>query len=98
MFKYQDSFTLNPFFYLGMNIVQVCSVLQNLICFTRFQDAASDAEQEDEIQSDLVVLDPDHPLMKRFQNRLKEHLLQQIEKAKLKKREVVDDSNIIYST
>ena len=46
-------------------------------------------DEEDEVQSDLVVLDPDHPLMKRFQNRLKEHLLQQIEKAKLKRKEVV---------
>ena len=51
----------------------------------------SDVEEED-VPSDLVVLDPDHPLMKRFQNRLKQHLLEQIEKAKLKRREMVRNS------
>ena len=54
-----------------------------------FQDRVSNVDEDEEIQSDLVVLDPDHPLMKRFQNRLKQHLVQQIEKAKLKRREVV---------
>lgn len=41
------------------------------------------------LQPDLVVLDPDHPLMIRFQNALKNHLVNQITRIKLVNREMV---------
>jgi len=40
------------------------------------------------LQPDLVVLDPDHPLMIRFQNALKNHLVNQITRIKLANREM----------
>ncbi|XP_076810379.1 coiled-coil domain-containing protein 40-like [Clavelina lepadiformis] len=54
-------------------------------------ERAGESDEEEEVQSDLVVLDPDHPLMKRFQNRLKQHLLKQLEKARLERKELTDD-------
>ncbi|KAK3091997.1 hypothetical protein FSP39_024328 [Pinctada imbricata] len=47
-------------------------------------DAGSEAE------TDMVVLDPDHPLMKRFQNALKAHLTKQDEKVTLELRELIE--------
>ncbi|XP_011454679.3 coiled-coil domain-containing protein 40 [Magallana gigas] len=47
-------------------------------------DAGSEAE------TDMVVLDPDHPLMKRFQNALKSHLTSQNEKVTLELRELTE--------
>uniref|UniRef100_H2XUM1 Coiled-coil domain-containing protein 40 n=1 Tax=Ciona intestinalis TaxID=7719 RepID=H2XUM1_CIOIN len=51
----------------------------------------SDSDREDEVQSDLVVLDPDHPLMRRFQSALKTQLSKQLEKARLERKELMDD-------
>ncbi|XP_039265191.1 coiled-coil domain-containing protein 40-like isoform X1 [Styela clava] len=53
-------------------------------------DIGSGDERED-IETDLVVLDPDHPLMKRFQAALKTQLAKQLEKAKLEKKELMDE-------
>ncbi|CAN0013550.1 unnamed protein product [Lampetra planeri] len=39
-------------------------------------------------EDDLVVLDPDHPLMKRFQVALKKHLVKQLERADLEAKEL----------
>ncbi len=39
------------------------------------------------VDNNLVVLDPDHPLMQRFQKRLKEQLLKREEKITLETRE-----------
>ncbi|XP_013409019.1 coiled-coil domain-containing protein 40 isoform X1 [Lingula anatina] len=47
-------------------------------------DDGSDGEGE------MVVLDPDHPLMKRFQTALKSHLLKQDEKVTLELRELTE--------
>jgi len=46
------------------------------------------------LQPDLVVLDPDHPLMIRFQKSLKNHLVNQITRIKLANREMV----VLYIT
>ncbi|XP_036612258.1 coiled-coil domain-containing protein 40 [Trichosurus vulpecula] len=43
----------------------------------------SDISEEVEEETQLVVLDPDHPLMKRFQTALKNYLKKQIDKLKL---------------
>ncbi|XP_072501328.1 coiled-coil domain-containing protein 40 [Notamacropus eugenii] len=48
----------------------------------------SDISEEVEEENQLVVLDPDHPLMKRFQNALKNYLEKQIDKMKLEIREL----------
>uniref|UniRef100_UPI00398EA058 coiled-coil domain-containing protein 40 isoform X2 n=1 Tax=Pristiophorus japonicus TaxID=55135 RepID=UPI00398EA058 len=49
----------------------------------------SDEESDtDEEQIELVVLDPDHPLMKRFQEALKNHLSKQMDKLILELREL----------
>lgn len=50
---------------------------------------SGESDIEDEAEPDLVVLDPDHPLMKRFQNKLKAQLSKQLEKARLEKKELV---------
>ncbi|XP_078257419.1 coiled-coil domain-containing protein 40 isoform X3 [Rhinoraja longicauda] len=42
----------------------------------------------DEEQAELIVLDPDHPLMKRFQEALKNHLSKQLDKLNLELREL----------
>uniref|UniRef100_G1S062 Coiled-coil domain 40 molecular ruler complex subunit n=1 Tax=Nomascus leucogenys TaxID=61853 RepID=G1S062_NOMLE len=54
----------------------------------RVESEGSDEEAEDE-GSQLVVLDPDHPLMVRFQAALKNYLNRQIEKLKLDLQELV---------
>ncbi|XP_060084117.1 coiled-coil domain-containing protein 40-like [Ylistrum balloti] len=48
-------------------------------------EAESEGSDED---GDMVVLDPDHPLMQRFQNALKSHLNKQNEKVSLELREL----------
>ncbi|XP_068932191.1 coiled-coil domain-containing protein 40 [Petaurus breviceps papuanus] len=48
----------------------------------------SDISEEVEEETQLVVLDPDHPLMKRFQTALKNYLKKQIDKLKLEIREL----------
>ncbi|XP_072098082.1 coiled-coil domain-containing protein 40 isoform X2 [Mobula birostris] len=42
----------------------------------------------DEEQTELIVLDPDHPLMKRFQEALKSHLSKQLDKITLELKEL----------
>ncbi|RXM36442.1 Coiled-coil domain-containing protein 40 [Acipenser ruthenus] len=44
-------------------------------------------EEEEEEDTELVVMDPNHPLMKRFQSALKNHLTRQLEKLNLNLRE-----------
>lgn len=46
-------------------------------------------EEDGNVETDLVVLDPDHPLMQRFQVALKTQLSKQFEKAKLEQKELV---------
>ena len=48
-----------------------------------------DEEEESEEENEMVVLDPDHPLMKRFQDALNRHLTQQNEKVTLELKELV---------
>ncbi|XP_078427175.1 coiled-coil domain-containing protein 40 isoform X3 [Cetorhinus maximus] len=49
----------------------------------------SDEESDmDDEQTELVVLDPDHPLMKRFQEALKNHLSKQLDKLTLELRDL----------
>ncbi|KAL0595525.1 Coiled-coil domain-containing protein 40 [Plecturocebus cupreus] len=55
----------------------------------RTESEGSEEEAEDKEGSQLVVLDPDHPLMIRFQAALKNHLNRQIEKLKLDLQELV---------
>ncbi|KAL5017966.1 hypothetical protein ScPMuIL_003688 [Solemya velum] len=47
----------------------------------------AETDEGSENDADMVVLDPDHPLMKRFQLALKDHLNKQNEKATLELRE-----------
>ena len=49
----------------------------------------TDDETDGAVQSDLIVLDPDHPLMRRFQLALNAQLPKQLEKAKLNHKEQV---------
>ncbi|KAJ7340194.1 Coiled-coil domain-containing protein 40 [Desmophyllum pertusum] len=51
----------------------------------------SDEESGSDGESDMVVLDPDHPLMVRFQAAYKSHLLKQQEKVHLELRELTED-------
>ncbi|KAM7433427.1 Coiled-coil domain-containing protein 40 [Porites harrisoni] len=51
----------------------------------------SDEEYGSEGENDMVVLDPDHPLMVRFQAAYKAHLLKQQEKVNLELRELTED-------
>ncbi|KAK3733202.1 hypothetical protein QZH41_019682 [Actinostola sp. cb2023] len=48
------------------------------------------SEDESEGESEMVVLDPDHPLMVRFQAAYKTHLLKQEEKLTLEQRELTE--------
>lgn len=56
--------------------------------------AVVDDEEEEEEDSDgeteMVVLDPDHPLMRRFQKALRDHLEKQREKVTLELRELLE--------
>lgn len=49
-----------------------------------------DSEETDDEDGEMVVLDPDHPLMKRFQKALKSHLDKQNEKVTLELRELLE--------
>lgn len=53
--------------------------------------ASEDGDEPRDIETDLVVLDPDHPLMQRFQTTLKVQLSKQLEKAKLERKELLDE-------
>ncbi|CAB3982035.1 Hypothetical predicted protein [Paramuricea clavata] len=53
-------------------------------------DELSGADDSDG-DNDLVVLDPDHPLMVRFQTAYKNHLVKQKEKLELEEREVLEE-------
>ncbi|XP_041075699.1 coiled-coil domain-containing protein 40 [Polyodon spathula] len=49
--------------------------------------AETEESEEEEEDTELVVMDPNHPLMKRFQSALKNHLTRQLEKLNLNLRE-----------
>ncbi|XP_064620964.1 coiled-coil domain-containing protein 40-like isoform X2 [Lineus longissimus] len=55
-----------------------------------YGDEGEEEEESDDGESELVVLDPDHPLMRRFQGALKKHLYKQQEKVTLELRELVE--------
>ncbi|MCI4375930.1 hypothetical protein PGIGA_G00115440 [Pangasianodon gigas] len=55
------------------------------------EDAADDDEDDDEDEDELIVLDPEHPLMKRLQSTVKNHLSRQLERLVLKLREKVTE-------
>ena len=48
------------------------------------------------MENNLVVLDPDHPLMVRFQKRLNEHLLKRDERLTLEIRETKHQLDVIH--
>ncbi|XP_071132695.1 coiled-coil domain-containing protein 40-like [Mytilus edulis] len=52
------------------------------------EDEGGESDDGSEAETDMMVLDPDHPLMKRFQNALKTHLTKQDEKFTLEVREL----------
>lgn len=54
------------------------------------EEEGSGEDSEEEGEREMVVLDPDHPLMKRFQTALKRHLDQQNEKVTLELRELLE--------
>ena len=62
---------------------------------TRSLVVSEDALTEDE--QSLVVLDPSHPLMIRYQQALKRHLLQREEKLNLQLREADNELKVISS-
>jgi hypothetical protein len=55
-------------------------------------EAESEGEESDEGDREMIVLDPDHPLMQRFQKALKNHLDKQNEKVSLELRELLEAS------
>ncbi|XP_030638701.1 coiled-coil domain-containing protein 40 [Chanos chanos] len=66
------------------------SVLLSAATAINYGDEAAgrvDGENEDEEEEELVVLSPEHPLMKRFQTALKNHLTKQLERLNLDLRE-----------
>ncbi|XP_067860206.1 coiled-coil domain-containing protein 40 isoform X2 [Heptranchias perlo] len=71
---------------LNLGLQLECPPSPNFVCES---DEESDEESNtDEEQTELVVLDPDHPLMKRFQEALKNHLSKQMDKLILELREL----------
>eukprot|EP00794_Sanderia_malayensis_P008980 gene8980-9938_t len=56
-------------------------------------DAGIESGSDDEIDDDMIVLDPEHPLMKRFQAAYKGHLLKQLQKVSLEVRELEEENN-----
>uniref|UniRef100_A0A671PZ20 Coiled-coil domain-containing protein 40 n=1 Tax=Sinocyclocheilus anshuiensis TaxID=1608454 RepID=A0A671PZ20_9TELE len=52
-------------------------------------EAEERVREEDEEEEELVVLDPEHPLMKRFQSALKNNLSNQLERLNLELREKI---------
>ncbi|XP_078081715.1 coiled-coil domain-containing protein 40 [Mustelus asterias] len=59
-----------------------------LECPKSAHDSDEESDMDDE-QTELVVLDPDHPLMKRFQEALKNHLSKQLDKLTLELRDLI---------
>ncbi|KAK2152124.1 hypothetical protein LSH36_339g05000 [Paralvinella palmiformis] len=53
-------------------------------------DDEEEEEEDSEGESEMVVLDPDHPLMRRFQKALQDHLNKQREKVSLELRELLE--------
>lgn len=60
-----------------------------MFLFCRVEDALTEDEQS------LVVLDPSHPLMIRYQQALKRHLVQREEKLTLQLREADNELKVI---
>ncbi|XP_047677477.1 coiled-coil domain-containing protein 40-like isoform X2 [Tachysurus fulvidraco] len=56
---------------------------------TRHDDEEAVDDDDDDEYDELIVLDPEHPLMKRFQSALKKHLTEQLERLELKLQEKV---------
>ncbi|GAA6093213.1 coiled-coil domain-containing protein 40-like isoform X1, partial [Tachysurus ichikawai] len=56
---------------------------------TRRDDEEAVDDDDDDEDDELIVLDPEHPLMKRFQSALKKHLTEQLERLELKLQEKV---------
>ncbi|TUT94218.1 Coiled-coil domain-containing protein 40 [Bagarius yarrelli] len=56
-----------------------------------FADRERPAENDDDDDDELIVLDPEHPLMKRFQSAVQQHLNRQLERLDLKLREKVTE-------
>ncbi|XP_046379305.2 coiled-coil domain-containing protein 40-like isoform X2 [Haliotis rufescens] len=54
-------------------------------------EVGADTDDASDNETDMVVLDPDHPLMRRFQNALKNHLEKQNEKVSLELRELEEN-------
>ncbi|XP_060774052.1 coiled-coil domain-containing protein 40 [Neoarius graeffei] len=54
-------------------------------------------DEDDEDEEEFIVLDPDHPLMKRFQAVLKKHLTRELERLDLKLREKVMEEQALKS-
>ncbi|XP_046567885.1 coiled-coil domain-containing protein 40-like [Haliotis rubra] len=54
-------------------------------------EVGADSDDASDNETDMVVLDPDHPLMRRFQNALKNHLDKQNEKVSLELRELEEN-------
>ncbi|XP_037666480.1 coiled-coil domain-containing protein 40 [Choloepus didactylus] len=69
-----------------LDTIQQLSTAEEGALAGRVESEGSDEAEEDESQ--LVVLDPDHPLMMRFQAALKNYLNRQIEKLKLELQEL----------
>ncbi len=59
------------------------------------EDEEEEESEESDGESEMVVLDPDHPLMQRFQIALKSHLDKQNEKVTLELMELVSTSSRI---
>ncbi|XP_077022270.1 coiled-coil domain-containing protein 40 isoform X2 [Tamandua tetradactyla] len=70
-----------------LDTIQQLSSAEEEALAGRMESEGSDEAEEDEPQ--LVVLDPDHPLMIRFQAALKSYLNRQIENLKLELQELV---------
>ena len=51
---------------------------------------------DDSVDNNLVVLDPDHPLMQRFQKRLKDQLSNREQKITLELREAKHQTEVIF--
>jgi len=59
-------------------------------------EAGVESQSDDDIDEndDMIVLDPEHPLMKRFQAAYKAHLLKQIQKLTLEQRELSEEHTV----
>ncbi|XP_053354927.1 coiled-coil domain-containing protein 40-like isoform X2 [Clarias gariepinus] len=53
-----------------------------------------DGEDDEDDEDELIVLDAEHPLMRRFQSALKQHLTRELENLELKLREKVTEERV----